>query len=184
MSQPSGIDTLPIGGSLWIFALDIYKSNGVSEACLALQDGFNTDVNLLLFGAWMGVEQNVILTSGDAERARDLVAAWHDEIVRPLRALRQKLKAGPVPAPGAVSTVLRNEIKAAELHSERIELALLEHHAESWNGNVGTDATDAVLLNLQSILALTAEQALLASAAYHLGVIAEAAHRRSGLQSG
>jgi hypothetical protein len=54
------------------------------------------------------------------------VAAWQDEIVRPLRAIRRRLKSGPLPAPSAARDELRTRIQAAELECERIELLQLE----------------------------------------------------------
>jgi uncharacterized protein (TIGR02444 family) len=75
MSQP-GIPDLPsLDGPLWTFALAVYTSDGVSDAFIALQDDFEADVNLLLFGAWLGAERGIILTNDDAERARNLIAA-------------------------------------------------------------------------------------------------------------
>lgn len=179
MSQPGIPDLLPLDGPLWTFALAVYTSDGVSDAFIALQDHFEADVNLLLFGAWLGAERGIILTNSDAERARNLIAAWNDEVVRPLRALRRKLKTWPGPAPGGAVELLRRQIKAAELQSERIELAWLEHHAAAWNSTSGIGTADAVMLNLGTILALTAGKARLASALPYLGIISAAARRPS-----
>ena len=184
MSQPGIPDPLPLDGPLWTFALAVYTSDGVSDALIALQDHFEADVNLLLFGAWLGVERGIILTNSDAEQARNLIAAWNDEVVRPLRALRRKLKIWPAPALGGAVTSLRGQIKAAELHSERLELAWLEHYAAAWNGTSGIGTADAVMRNLGTILALTAGNARLASASRHLGIISGAACRPSSLQPG
>jgi hypothetical protein len=57
------------------------------------------------------------------------VQSWRDEIVRPLRAIRRRLKAGPPPAPNEVTDELRARIKASELESERVELMQLEAFA-------------------------------------------------------
>jgi hypothetical protein len=98
--------------------------------------------------------------------------------------LRRKLKTWPAPAPGGAVESLRRQIKVAELQSERIELAWLEHHAAAWNGTSGIGTADAVMLNLGTILVLTAGKARLASASTPLGIIAAAARRPSSLSSG
>ena len=66
----------------------------VAKECLALQDVLGLDVNILLFCAWLGT-QSVALQREDIEAALRAVAAWQDEVVRPLRAVRQRTKAFP-----------------------------------------------------------------------------------------
>jgi uncharacterized protein (TIGR02444 family) len=111
--------------SLWDFALKIYSAPGVSEACLALQDESGVDVPVLLFGLWLGAH-SVELPARELRRIDGDVGLWREEVVRPLRAVRRRLKTGPFPAPSDATETLRNNIKAAELNSEKIELALLE----------------------------------------------------------
>jgi hypothetical protein len=67
----------------------------------------------------------------DVARAVGLIAPWHNEIVRPLRHVRETLKAGPSPSI-AISGALRRKIKTLELQSQRIELARLEYHTSTW----------------------------------------------------
>jgi uncharacterized protein (TIGR02444 family) len=117
------------GESLWSFAIRVYRRRGISEACLALQERFSIDVNVLLFAAWMGSERRVELSRSDLIRVRDEVRAWHDEVVRPLRAVRQRMKLGPKPAPSSATEALRTKLKAVEIESERIELATLQEQA-------------------------------------------------------
>lgn len=110
---------------LWTFALRLYGAPGVSEACLQLQEESGVDVPLLLFAAWLEM-RSVALSTEDIRRIDGLVAGWRSEVIHPLRSVRRRLKSGPHPAPSADTESLRNAIKAAELSSERIELALLE----------------------------------------------------------
>lgn len=110
---------------VWEFALALYGSQGVSEACLLLQDESGVDVPMLLFALWLAAH-SVALPEAEMQRIEQLVKAWREEVVRPLRAIRRRLKEGPHPAPSEGTNALRNSIKAAELASERIELDLLE----------------------------------------------------------
>ena len=80
------------------FALAVHDIEGVPAACVLLQDRFDLDVNVLLLGAYIGV-QGKTLAAEDVDAARAVVDAWHDEVVRPLRAVRRRLKSGPPPAP-------------------------------------------------------------------------------------
>ena len=60
------------------------------------------------------------MSSLEAARAR--VDAWHREVVRPLRAVRQRLKTGPAPAPNERTADLRRRLQQVEIDAELIEL--------------------------------------------------------------
>lgn len=109
---------------LWSFSLSVYAAPGVPEACLMAQDGHGADVNLLLWAAWLAA-QGHRLTGDELAAARAATEPWRDEIVRPLRSLRRRLKAGPAPAPTTGTEPLRDQIKAAELEAERVQQGVL-----------------------------------------------------------
>lgn len=138
--------------SLWDFALRLYGSDGVSEACLHLQDTHEADVTLLLFAAWTGTERRWALTQADAEKAAGSVAAWHQEIVRPLRAVRRRMKQGPSPAPGAETEAVRERLKSVELGAEKIELSVLENLATPQAGSDASDIPATIRANLELVL--------------------------------
>lgn len=106
------------------FALRVHREDGVEQACVLLQDRFGLDVNLLLFAARVGVAGQ--LTADTLAVASERVAQWHSEIVRPLRAVRRRLKSGPPPAPSPATAELREQLKAVEIRSELIELDELD----------------------------------------------------------
>jgi uncharacterized protein (TIGR02444 family) len=113
------------GEALWRFALTVYQKPGVSDACLLLQDRYGCNVTLLLFAAWAGAEQGVVLTADEMAAAVGTVGAWHGEVVEPLRAVRRRLKHGPAPAPDKATGKLRARLQAIEIEAERIELETL-----------------------------------------------------------
>jgi uncharacterized protein (TIGR02444 family) len=104
------------------FALDLYRRVGVADACLDLQNRHDLDVNVVLFAAFVGAVQRQTLTIADLDLAHRRVDAWHQEVVRPLRAVRQRLKTGPVPAPGETTGSLRRKLAQLEIEAEVIEL--------------------------------------------------------------
>ncbi|MGL4967436.1 MAG: TIGR02444 family protein [Inquilinus sp.] len=169
MPQPD--QELPLDGPLWRFAARVYGRAGVAQACLALQQRFDADVNLLLFAAWLGAERRTPLPDALARRAQRRVDAWHEDIVRPLRAVRQRMKTGPAPAPCGATEALRDALKAVEIGSERIELAVLETLApEALPGRPDLDGI--VRGNLRAVLALSARDDLLAEAGRAVRAIA------------
>ena len=104
------------------FALALYGSEGVADACLHLQNRHDLDVNLVLLAAFVGAERRQRLTTSSLEAARARVDAWHREVVRPLRAVRQRLKTGPAPAPNEITAHLRGRLQQVEIDAEVIEL--------------------------------------------------------------
>jgi uncharacterized protein (TIGR02444 family) len=109
----------------WDFALDVYRRPGVSEACLELQEQHHLDVNLLLFVCWIGASGGGPRNRGEVARCQDAVAAWHDNVVRPLRGVRRALKGGIGPAPADLSEGLRRAIQAREIDAEHVEQLML-----------------------------------------------------------
>jgi uncharacterized protein (TIGR02444 family) len=103
------------------FALGVYAADGVSGACLALQDRLDVDVNVVLFAAYLGAVRAERLTDAGLGTALDRVGSWHREVVRPLRLVRRRLKVHPAPAAGQ----LRADLQRLEIDAEMIELAEL-----------------------------------------------------------
>ncbi len=104
------------------FALGVYAADGVSAAALLLQDKTDVDVNVLLFAAHLGAAGGRTLRADDVAAARQRIGEWHADVVRPLRALRTRLKAGPPPAPNDTTAQLRERVKKLEIDAELIEL--------------------------------------------------------------
>ncbi len=73
-----------------------------------------------------------MLTGANLDAARALVDTWHREVVRPLRAVRKRLKTGPAPAPNDTTADLRRRIHRAEIEAELIELDELDGLIARW----------------------------------------------------
>lgn len=108
--------------SLTEHALALYAREGVSAACLLLQERTGLDVNVLLFAAWMGAARGKALGPKEVDEAQARVADWHNEVVRPLRAVRRRLKTGPAPAPSEKTARLREKLQRLEIAAEIVEL--------------------------------------------------------------
>jgi uncharacterized protein (TIGR02444 family) len=116
----------------WDYALELYRREGVERACLDLQTRRGLDVNVVLLCCWLasrGIE-------ADQEWLRAATAAverWQAEVIRPLRAVRSRLKAALAePEPGSIparqpelTAGLRRRVLALEIDGERLEQLLL-----------------------------------------------------------
>jgi uncharacterized protein (TIGR02444 family) len=120
------------------FALAVYGHDGVPAACLLLQNRVDLDVNLILFGAYLGAVWQRGLTEADLTTAQDRVRDWHVDVVRPLRSVRQRLKDGPAPAPSPATIDLRSKLQQLEIEAELIELGELHDVAAGLDGPILT----------------------------------------------
>jgi uncharacterized protein (TIGR02444 family) len=136
-------------GDLWRFALAVYGTDGVAEECLSLQERYGADIPVILCALWMARRGNALDPNG-IERLIEVSGCWHAEVVKPLRAVRQRMKHGPSPAPRPRTETLRDAVKAVELSAERIELAVLaDVVAAEFASGAGLDPTG----NLHTALA-------------------------------
>ncbi len=147
MGAPPGspdLNELMKGGtSVRRFALSLYGQEGVSAACLTLQEEAGVDVNVLLFAAFMGAACGRPLDSPQSAEARTSVEAWHREIVKALRGVRRRLKDGPAPAPSERTARLRAKIQAIEIEAELIELDTLDALGTARSGHAPSERPEA-----------------------------------------
>jgi uncharacterized protein (TIGR02444 family) len=148
---------LDLEGAHWSFVVDLYQRPGVSRACLLLQDVLGADVCLVLFALFVAREHRAILNKGSLEDLDRAIADWRGEVVRPLRAIRRRLKTGPMPAPDPATHALLQQIKAAEINAEQIELALLARHFHRRGHAVSAETID-VMTVLDGIVVFFAAQ--------------------------
>jgi uncharacterized protein (TIGR02444 family) len=110
---------------LWDYAIRLYADADVAQACLALQERHEVDVNVVLFCIWSAASGRGRLTGSELGAALAEVRAWHSNVVRHLRALRKSLKGGFESAPGALTEALRRAVAATEIDAEHIEQLML-----------------------------------------------------------
>jgi len=119
--------------SFWNFAIRTYGSEGIPEACLALQDERGADVNVLLFCCWMGATRGEFETK-TLDKVLEFSHVWADRVVRPLRGVRNWMKNEGCPDPdipveGCMN--LRERIKKVELEAEQMQEIIMESLVET-----------------------------------------------------
>jgi uncharacterized protein (TIGR02444 family) len=114
--------------SLWDFACRLYSQSAVQTACLRLQDQYQMNISLLLFCCWSGRYYGDV-SAKRLQQAVYFTDQWSAASTLTLRRLRQTMKAGfnPVwPLSHSEWDVLREQVKAVELESERLLLQGLQ----------------------------------------------------------
>ena len=107
--------------ALWDWMLKAYAQPGVPEACLALQDGHGQNTSLLLWAVWAEVADPKLLAD-----AAEVAHRWESLALSPLRAVRRALKPAVPGVDDGTKDRLREDVKAVELHAERVLTETLE----------------------------------------------------------
>ncbi len=158
----------------WTFSLRVYAKADVAPACLALQNQYGLDVNLLLYGCWLGA-RGVQLDVASLTPAMAFSGRWSEHVVRPLRRARTWMKndsdaRGQLPAD--IYDELRESIKTIELEAERLQQLALE--AMTVDSEQTPTRADEAATHMGKNLALYASEAgitLDTDARKHLGII-------------
>lgn len=112
----------------WDFSVRTYRTDGVPDACLSLQNDYGADVNMLLYCCWIGG----VLGKFDADlfaEASEFSSHWADKVVIPLRSARTWMKhsgCGKKIVPTDDCMRLREEIKTVEFTTEKLQQQVLE----------------------------------------------------------
>lgn len=155
---------MPEDHAFWRFSIGRYQRPGVPALCLEAQRRHDADVNLLLFGLWLGSGGQRATRQGIL-RAQDRVAGWHSEVVRALRHARSWMKQCQIGAPQQ-REALREDIKRLEIEAERQEqdllFALWQEDRAAGGGLFpqSEDSPGAMAGNLAAFLGLSAGDAL------------------------
>src|SRR5262245_31772089 len=138
-------------GSFWTFTLALYGKPGVAPALIGLQDRLGLDVNMLLYCCWAGADGR-LLSRDDLKAVEAVAEPWQSEVVRPLRALRRRLKGGFPPMPADRIENYRKRVNELEIEGEHIVQNAMAREAR---GEPETGAAAAaVCTNLQAYLKL------------------------------
>jgi uncharacterized protein (TIGR02444 family) len=112
----------------WDYSVALYGRPGVEAACIELQRRHRIDVNLVLLCLWLG-ERGTALDGEALARLCHAADRWQVEVVRPLRTLRQRLKARLADGePNSIAgdwpelaTSVRERAIALEIDAEHLE---------------------------------------------------------------
>jgi len=118
----------------WAFMLDFYRRQGVSDACLVLQDEAGVDVVEMLMLVYADIVLGKLLSGGEIEALRAGTSGWREDAVLPLRAIRRKLKGARGDIAEGAKEQLRTEIKKAELQAERLQVDFVARWLENTAG--------------------------------------------------
>lgn len=109
----------------WDYALSVYGGDGVSAACIALQDRHTIDVNLLLLSLWTAHDGRPPLTPAQFDALFEVSVSWNEEIVCEIRRLRARLSSGYGAVGERRRVAVRNAALTLEIDCEHVEMLAL-----------------------------------------------------------
>lgn len=136
----------------WSFSVEFYGRPGVSPACIALQDRFGCDVNLVLFSIW-AARCGVALGASEFARLDESVGPWRERVVVPIRALRRGLKTDALEAAPELAESCRQTLLKAELEAERAAQEMIARALPLAGGEEGSIDARTARENLSAYLA-------------------------------
>ncbi|HEX2151922.1 MAG TPA: TIGR02444 family protein [Stellaceae bacterium] len=111
------------GAAFWRFSLALYARPGIAEALIALQDRAGLDVNLILFGLWVGARHGLNLESDRIAAATEAIAELNG-VVRNIRPLRRQLGAADSDIRRLRRALLQLELAAERQVQRRLALCV------------------------------------------------------------
>lgn len=112
----------------WDFSVRTYRTPGVPDACLSLQNDYGADVNMLMYCCWIGANLGQFDAGLFAEASR-FSALWAENVVIPLRSARTWMKTSGCTLDGVPTKDcmrLRDKVKSVEFAAEKMQEQVLE----------------------------------------------------------
>ena len=114
--------------TFWDFSIRTYRTEGVPDACLSLQNEHGIDVNMFLYCCWIAVRRGEF---GDDlwNDAIEFSTEWANKLVKPLRFARTWMKhsgCSDKAIPTDACMQLREKVKSVEFDAEKMQQEVLE----------------------------------------------------------
>jgi uncharacterized protein (TIGR02444 family) len=130
---------------LWTFSVTFYGHRSVSRYCLALQDAWGADVNIILVLLYAAT-RGIALSADHVSQLDRTCAQWRETVIRPLREARRATKIADLPASVDVYSML----KSAEIAAEKVAQHILARELQQLSRP--TDARTPLQLGRANLL--------------------------------
>ncbi|MBZ8134356.1 TIGR02444 family protein [Afifella sp. IM 167] len=137
----------------WDFSLALYGRPGVAEACLKLQERHGLDVNIVLFCLWSAADGRAPLGAREFAAILERAGEWHENVVRPLRGTRRRMKEGAEGLELSLVLDVRKKLAGIEIDCEHLEqLAIAAAAGPGAADTAGTPAAERARANVDTYL--------------------------------
>jgi len=109
---------------LWNYSTQIWALPEVEANCLALQNDFDANINMLFYCCWVG-SKNLCLSDDDLQILIDTIQPWQT-IIKPLRESRKMMQQQAIAMPADLKDNTINNMSEMELNAEHMAQIALE----------------------------------------------------------
>jgi len=109
---------------LWNYSTQIWTLPEVEKICLALQDNFDININILLYCCWVG-DKNLNLSDDDLQSLLDTIQPWQT-IIKPLRESRKLMQQQSIAIRPDLKDQTISNMNEMELNAEHMAQLALE----------------------------------------------------------
>jgi uncharacterized protein (TIGR02444 family) len=139
---------------LWQYALKLYAKEGVSKACIALQEEFLLNVNVILACCWFAATGRGTVSKNIFNNLLSNLNPWNEKITRELRTLRRQMTELDQDSNNGMDKntkfELKNQALQLELYSEKAQQAILFDYLCGYNKiRRGQQRTKDAMTNMQ-----------------------------------
>ena len=160
----TGTYSLQLDNSFWRFSLGFYDQPSVAAQCLALQNEFGLDVNLLLLCFWQGSEGKLLTREFFTQILSDTrIEQLRKDVILPLRKMRLGLKKNN----SIGGNVLAKQTLALEILAEKYEQAEIYTFANRFVAK----SVDNVLATVKNLCFYLPLSGLKQPQWHHIGVL-------------
>lgn len=108
----------------WDFSTDFYRLSAVEDSCLALQEKYQLNVNLILFCYWLAKNKQ-LLSIEQWQQIISISLPW-EEIIKPLRQSRKLINHSTIAWPLDFKKESGDNITQIEINTERMQQLSIE----------------------------------------------------------
>lgn len=134
----------------WNYSSQLFQIADVADACLAMQNNLDADVNLLLFCCWAG-DNHHPLNKLDIDKLIQASEPWQTAIIKPLREARKLMKNHIIAMPAHLHKQTITNLNEMELNAEHMAQLDLEKTIEFARPAI-TDGASAIDMSARNLM--------------------------------
>jgi len=131
--------------NFWNFSINFYQISDIEKSCLALQDNYQLNVNLILFCHWLALNKQQALSQSQWQILVAAAQPWED-IIQTLRKSRRMITNSSIAWPTDFKQETSNGVSSIEINTEHMQQLSIE---QAWKAFDITECEDSPLEILQ-----------------------------------
>jgi len=160
--------------NFWNFSINFYQLPDIKQSCLALQDNYQLNVNLILFCHWLALNKQHTLSQSQWQTLVIAAQPW-EEIIQTLRMSRRMITNSSIAWPTDFKQETSNGVSSIEINTEHMQQLAIEQAWKTFDVSVSEDSRQEILHhNIKNYLIASDSQFTIEQLQKELGTIEQA----------